>query len=101
MDVQIQAIQPRVSVRWPFRVLAALVALVGVMAVIGAMVACWTQAPERWRWLAALPGMLWLIRTAWHAARHGRSWPNPSWPFASERVLGVYMALWLAAQCMG
>lgn len=85
------------SVRWPFRILAALIVLAGVAAVIGELFAgASRQEPSRWQLLASLPGILWLVRLAWWAAVRGKSPPHPCWPFATDRVLFCYLAAWMA-----
>ena len=95
METQSQSAKPMASVRWPFRILAALIVLAGVLAIIGGIVAGWSRrAPwSKWQLLANLPGVLSLVRLAWFAAINGRSPANPSWPFASDRILFIYMAV--------
>lgn len=91
------SVMPRASVRWPFRILAALVVLSGAVAIIGEILAGSAhQEPSRWQLLASLPGMLWLVRLAWCAAIQGKPPVHPCWPFATERVLSCYMAIWMA-----
>lgn len=87
---------PRVPVRWPFRVLAALVVVAGIVATFGSVLAGWHQgaATVRWQLLASLPGFAWLVRLAWCAAIYGRSPTQEYWPFASQRIFLFYVVLW-------
>lgn len=59
MKVESLDVRPGVPVRWPFRILAALVVLAGVVDMIGASVIGWShQAPSfKWQFLASLPGV--------------------------------------------
>jgi hypothetical protein len=88
-----------VPARWPFRILAALVVLAGIVATIGMVVSGWYQgaAVIRWQLLASLPGLVWLGRLCWYAAFRGRVPVQESWPFASQRVFAVYVILWFVA----
>jgi len=95
----------RVSVRWPFRILAALICAAGLVAIGGTAIALWYESRlvgtgrtlTALRLLVALPGMLCLLRLAAHATLHGNSGQqssrHPWWPFASERVLFAYLVL--------
>lgn len=86
----------RVAVRWPFRILAALICAAGVVVIGGTAIALWHDSPALAtnRLLVILPGTLWLLRVAAHAALHGTSVPNDSsWPFASQGVLFAYLIL--------
>lgn len=97
MEIASVASQPRKSVRWPFRILAALIVLASVVALAGTGIAVWTrdQPSLQWQLLASLPGMLWFARFSWHAAVHGRSPATDHWPFASSRVFSCYMFVWM------
>lgn len=89
----------KASVRWPFRILAALIVLAGGAAIIGEIIAgSSNQEPYRWKLLASLPGILWLVRLAWWATVRGKSPTYPCWPLATDRVLFCYMAAWMAMQ---
>ena len=95
-EMQSPNVKPRTPVRWPFRILAALVVLTGGMAIVGEVFAGSSrQEFSKWQLLASLPGMLWLVRLAWCAAIRGTSPANPSWPFSTDRVLFFYMAVWM------
>lgn len=96
----------RVAIRWPFRVLAALICAAGLVSVAGTAISLWYDsriiATDRLhvtlRLLVTLPGELWLLRLAAHAALHGnmRSLAfdvHPWWPFASQRVAYAYFVL--------
>jgi len=95
MEMQASIGKPKASVRWPFRILAALIVLVGVLAMAGVMLVGppHEQRSVKWQFVASLPGMLWLVHQAWWAALKGRSATHSSWPFASERVLACYVAV--------
>ncbi|MBM7123068.1 hypothetical protein [Dyella kyungheensis] len=97
MDIASSAIQPRKSVRWPFRILAALIVLASVVALAGTGIAIWTreQPSLQWQLFASLPGMLCFARFGWHAAVHGRSPASDYWPFASSRVFTCYTIVWM------
>jgi hypothetical protein len=87
----------RPAVRWPFRILAAFVLAVGVVATVGM---AWSighheMAAMRWQFLAGLPGFAWLLRQTWHAAVHGQSAKPEYWPFASQRVFNGYVVVWM------
>jgi len=79
MDTGSPNVTPRVPVRWPFRILAALVVLAVAVATIGTLsLGSSHDAPSfKWQFLAGLPGMAWLARLAWHAAIHGKSPASP------------------------
>ncbi len=90
-------VNAKASVRWPLRIFAALIVLAGGAAIIGEVFTGSSHhAPSRWQLLASLPGTLWLVRLAWHAAVRGMSPAHPCWPFATDRLLFCYMATWLA-----
>ena len=86
-----------VSVRWPFRFLAGLVVLAGLVAIFGFIFMAWSGSDPRMgsKQLIFLPGVVRLIRFAWHAALQGRSPSSQWWPFASERVAMCYFAILL------
>ena len=85
-----------ISVRWPFRALAGLIVVTGVIATAGTAYLDWAHgstSPVARSHLLILPGALWAIRLAWHALIEGRS-PEPIWwPFASERVAKCYFVV--------
>jgi len=95
----------RVAVRWPFRVLAALICAAGVVAVGGIAYAVFFDSrflgTERVLWAARLllmlPGTLWLMRLAGHAAPYRYSSEQSDqrhyWPFATGGVLFAYVVL--------
>lgn len=87
----------RKSVRWPFRIFAALILLLAVVAPMGYGYIAWSEgrAMLAWQLLASLPAAAWFIRFNWHAAIHGRSPATEHWPFASQRVLSCYMLAWM------
>ena len=85
-----------ISVRWPFRALAGLIVMTGVIATAGSAYIDWARgstSPEVRLHLLLLPGALSLIRLAWHALVEGRSPETPWWPFASERVAKCYFVV--------
>src|SRR3954468_3748921 len=92
---------PRLSVRWPFRILGAFIVAVCAAVVIGTGVSVWSTglASIKWQFLAALPGMIWLGRLAYAAVRGRLSAPG-YWPFASQKVFNWYalisIAVWLS-----
>ena len=90
-----------IPVRWPFRVLAGLIVVAGVIAITGSAYIDWAHggtSPEV-RHLLLLPGALCLVRIAWHALVEGRSPETQWWPFASERVAKCYfVAVFLVSQ---
>ncbi|KLD63406.1 hypothetical protein [Dyella japonica] len=98
MEMQSPSVKLKPSVRWPIRILAALVVLAGMVAIVGFVADVWThrQPLAKWQSLASLPGILWLVRQAWCAAIQGRSPADPAWPFATERFLFFYFAAWVA-----
>jgi hypothetical protein len=81
----------RLSVRWPFRILAVCVVVACVAALIGTGISAWSKglASIKWQFLAALPGMVWLGRLAYAAIRGRLSTPG-YWPFASQSVFNWY-----------
>jgi hypothetical protein len=98
MSIPISQTPVRPSVRVPFRVLAALLCIAAVIAIVGTLFMMWRGA----RLLTvgdvvALPGMVWLLRLAFHAAMNGKT-PRGSdwWPFASHGVFNCYMFIMFA-----
>lgn len=89
----------KIPVRWPFRILAGLVVLAGIIATGGMVLAGWHQgaAVIRWQLLASLPGFVWFGRLCWYAAFRGQSPKQESWPFASQRVFTFYVIVWSLA----
>ena len=89
----------RVPVRWPFRLLAAVVVVAGIVATIGLVLSGWHQGAVtmRWQFLASLPGVAWFVRLCWYAAIRGRSSGQEWWPFASQRVFICYVIVWSLA----
>ena len=86
------------SVRWPFRLLAALVVCAATVAILGTAWAevsgqGFAQGGSSTAFLVGLPAIAWLLNLAWSAAVHGRSPSNGHWPFASERVMMAYMLI--------
>lgn len=84
------------SVRWPLRLLAALIVVVGGVAVLASAWAAFSgrELPGHGAGaglLASLPGAAWLLNIAWSAAVRGRAPENAHWPFASDRVMTAYM----------
>lgn len=88
-----------VSVRWPFRILAAFFVLFCVAALIGTVVAVWLRGPGllKWQFLVNLPGVAWFARLAWQAAIHGDVKGPAYWPFRTQRMFNYYMILWVVA----
>lgn len=99
MNTQSHNVSSRVAVRWPFRILAAIILLAGLAAVAGAALVWRPRGAGlyRWQFLFSLPGIAWLIRVTWASAIHGRSPASQYWPFASQNVFTVYVAVFLAA----
>lgn len=95
MEIESLDVKPRVSVRWPYRILAALIVLAGAVAIVGPGILSRSQEPSlpKWQLLAHLPGIAWLVRLAWYAATRGRVPAPHYWPFASERVFLFYMVI--------
>jgi fatty acid desaturase len=83
------------SVRTPFRLLAGFICLAGSVAVLGTAYMAWRRGTQ----LAPansiiwLPGMVWFMRLAFHAAVHGTVPENENWPFASSRVANCYLLI--------
>jgi len=90
-------LRPFVSVRWSFRLLAALFLVSMVVGYAFAAISRW-QGNRLFgsyeETLLLLPLNLWLARLFLFAAAKG-SVPRSenAWPFASERVLGAYFLL--------
>jgi hypothetical protein len=86
---------PGRSIRWPFRFLAALIFVVGLVCAAGGIWMFWQGAvPGRGAEIfVGLPGFAWLMNLARCAAFDGRSPVNPHWPFASDRVFTAYVAI--------
>ena len=81
--------------RWPFRILAAAICLAVISVVALGAFAFWVgklRAMDT-RTIVWVPGMLWLSRHAYHAARYGRTAPESWWPLASESVAQWYFML--------
>ena len=99
MDTELLNVTPRLPVRWPFRMLAAIVVLAVAAATVGTVALGRSHdAPSfKWQFLAGLPGMAWLARLAWYAAIRGKSPASPRWPFASYRVFFIYVIIWAIA----
>ena len=97
---QQNAISPNRPVRWPFRVLAALVVLAGTVAVLAAAWMIWRDPwPEQGQEIVIfLPGIAWILNLSLSAEISGRSPEGLHWPFATERVFGtcVIVALFVA-----
>ena len=81
------------SVRLPFRILAALVFIAGVAAVAGESFLAWRHelGPGHLQDLYWIPGALWLVRHGYYAMRYGRAATPSGWPFASERLVTLYL----------
>jgi hypothetical protein len=92
--------EPRVAIRLPFRMLAALILFFGVIAVAAVIFFTLSRSTTVISTSDAiwLPGMLWLIRLAFYACVYGEVMPQQSWPFASERVFLCYLLLVFAFQ---
>jgi hypothetical protein len=89
----------RVSVRWPFRMLAGLIVLAILIDAIGFSYAIGSgRVPfPGLRYLVLLPALLWFFRVAGHAVVYGCSPKTEWWPFASSSVaLGYLAILWFA-----
>lgn len=99
MDNQSHNVSSRVAVRWPFRILAAIIVLAGIAAVVGAAFAWWSHGAgvPKWQFLFTLPGVAWLIRMAWESAIRGRPPASQYWPFASQNIFTVYIIVFLVA----
>jgi hypothetical protein len=99
MDTQLHNVSPGVAVRWPFRILAAIIILAGLLAVVAMVLAWWSHGADfpRWKTLFALPGYAWLIRMAWESAFYGHPPASKCWPFASQNVLVVYVIVLMVA----
>jgi hypothetical protein len=82
----------RRAVRMPFRILAALICLVGSAAVLGKAYIAWKSGAQALRVqdVVMLPGMAWFMRLAFYAAVRGAVPTQEYWPFASQRVAGCY-----------
>ncbi len=92
----------RVAVRWPFRVLAALICATGVVAIGGTAYAIYDSRlvatdPMFVRLIVGIPGTLWVLRLAAHAALHGNvpSGEHPWWAIRVQtgdvRLLSSYI----------
>jgi len=90
---QQNAISPKRSIRWPFRVLAALVVLAGAVAVLAATWMIWRDpwSEQGEELVIFLPGIAWILNLSLSAAISGRSPEDLHWPFATERVFGIYV----------
>lgn len=101
MDITDANEEPGTSVRWPFRILAGLVAVSGLVAFIGFAYMGFSRGPSSVpvRSVIAVPGMFWLLRIAAYASVKGRA-PSGSeyWPFASKRVAIGYFVIFLVSQ---
>jgi hypothetical protein len=84
--------QKPLSVRGPFRLLAAFICLAGTAAVLGTIYMAWQRgtASVPANFIVWLPGMAWLVRLAFHAAVDGAPPKNEHWPWASNRVANCY-----------
>lgn len=102
MDTQGYKLQKREPVRWPFRLLAAIIVLAAAVALVGTGAMWWSHdvTAPRWQALFALPGVAWLARLAWESAIRGRSPASEYWPFASQGVFAFYLLAMLAASCV-
>jgi hypothetical protein len=91
--------RPQVSVRWPFRFLAGVIAISIVFVVVGYAAALYMKRMQGLphNWMVALPGILMLMRYAYYAAAYGRTPIVESWPFASDRVVFWYFVVLVAA----
>jgi len=99
MDTQPHNVSSRMPVRWPFRILATVIVLAGLIAIAGGTLASWFHEAglTKWQALFALPVITWLIRLAWESAIHGRPPASECWPFASQKVFMVYIIILLVA----
>jgi hypothetical protein len=98
MSASIPHTPVRRPVRMPFRVLAALVGMLGVVAVVGTPFLIWRGAHVITAGdILMLPLMAWGIRLMFHAVAHGNSPGSANcWPFASLGVWNCYIYLLLA-----
>ena len=80
-------------IRWPFRVLAAVIVLAALVGVLGGAYAAVRQRDLRAALLllAAAPISALMIRLCGYAAWKGRVIGNPNWPFASGAVTLVWL----------
>jgi hypothetical protein len=85
----------RPPVRWPFRAIAAVVCIAGVAAVFAVLWSVWSHdATSRpLSGLIGLPGMLMIVRVAYHAAVRRCAPATICWPFASDRVVFWYFVV--------
>jgi fatty acid desaturase len=83
------------SVRAPFRLLAGFICIVGFVAVLGTAYVAWRRGSQLVPadFIVWLPGMVWFMRLAFHAAVHGAAPKNEQWPFASSRVANCYFLI--------
>jgi len=85
----------RPPVRWPFRVIAAVICIAGMAAVFAVLWSVWshdsTSLPLSG--LIGLPGMLMTVRVAYHAAVRRCAPATIFWPFASGRVAFWYLVV--------
>lgn len=99
METQSHQMPTRAAVRWPFRILAALIVFAGLVAAAGEALAWWSRGADlpKWQMLFALPGIAWLVRLAWASAIRGRSPTFECWPFASQEIFMLYVVILVVA----
>ncbi len=99
MSISIPQTAIRPSVRMPFRILAALIGIIGTIALLGASFLVWRgdRVPTIGD-IVMLPGMAWFMRLAFYAAANGKAPTNENWPFASRGGWNFYLFSMLAYQ---
>ncbi len=97
----IRARPRRPAVRLPFRVLAGLFCLIAACALVGTLFMALRSGPRSLpdtlavcKFLIWLPGMLWLTRLFYFAARFAKVPDDNHWPFASGSLATAYC--WIA-----
>jgi hypothetical protein len=86
------------QIRWPFRVLAAVIVLAASVGVLGGAYSVVTHRDLRAALLllAAVPISALVMRLCGYAAWKGRAIGNPNWPFASGAVaLSWLITAWI------
>jgi hypothetical protein len=95
----------RIAVRGPFQMIGAAIAVLGALVLLlQAYRLIFARQPYQLQTsdLLLIPGILWFIRLCWFSARTGTTPKTfPSWPFATERVSGIYWAVCCAVWWFG
>jgi hypothetical protein len=93
MDTYLAKFPEAAVVRWPFRVLGAVLVVASISGLAGALYAAFVGYDIRLALfaLAMLPTIALICRSTGFAVVAGRTPPSPFWPFASGKVAFIWI----------